>query len=403
MKYAELSLLNGIGQEFSATLNLDTVIDTIMSRVRDVLKCEASSVILYDEAKDSLVFYGASGAGAKFVKGLSIPSDKGIAGWVFKNRKPVMVEDVEKDKRFYQEVDRITSIKTRSIVCVPVEKRQRAFGVLEGINKIDGNFTRKDQEMLMAISRLAGISIENSVIYKNLELKNRELLEVNREMEEFVSIVSHDIQTPLAAIEGYTRLINLEMTNILQTNSDLKNYMERISLNTQHLLNFIRKLLNYLKLRSRTVVIDEFNPSGVIEEILIKLEGEIRERNARLVVSSFDTIRCDRFLFHQILFNLIQNSLKYTSGVEQPVIEVGMKDCGHERHFYIRDNGPGLSEDEKKRIFNIYARNENKSLENGYGIGLAFVKRAVELQGGNVWFETKPSMGATFFFSLPKI
>jgi signal transduction histidine kinase len=403
MKYAELSLLNSIGQEFSATLNLDTVIDAIMSRVKDVLNCEASSVILYDEAKDSLVFYGASGAGAKVVKGLSIPRDKGIAGWVFKNRKPVIVEDVENDERFYHEVDRITSIKTRSIVCVPVEKQQRTFGVLEGINKIDGNFTRKDQEMLMAISRLAGISIENSIIYKNLELKNRELLEMNREMEEFVSIVSHDIQTPLAAIEGYIRLINREMTSILQTNSDLKNYIERISLNTQHLLNFIRKLLNYLKLRSRTVIIDEFNPGGVIEEILIKLEGEIRERNAKLVVSSFDTIRCDRFLFHQVLFNLIQNSLKYTSGVEQPVIEVGMKDCGHERHFYVRDNGPGLSEDEQKRIFNIYARNESRNLENGYGIGLAFVKRAVELQGGTVWFETKPSMGATFFFSLPKI
>jgi signal transduction histidine kinase len=193
------------------------------------------------------------------------------------------------------------------------------------------------------------------------------------------------------------------MTKILQTNSDLKNYIERISLNTQHLLNFIRKLLNYLKLRSRSVVVDEFDPAGVIEEILIKLEGEIRERNAKIIASGFKKIKCDRFLFHQILFNLIQNSLKYTHGVEQPVIEVGMKDCGNESHFYVRDNGPGLSEDEKSCIFNIYARNEDRSLKNGYGIGLAFVKRAVELQGGNVWFETEPSKGTTFFFSIPKI
>lgn len=404
MKYQELSLLNRIGQEFSASLNLDTVIDAIMSRVKDVLKCEASSVILYEELKDTLVFYAASGAGATAVKGLSIPKGKGIAGWVFENRKPVIVKDVEKDERFYPEIDKITRIQTKSIVCVPVEKKKRMIGVLEGINKIGGTFTMKDQEMLTAISQLAGISIENSIIHKNLELKNQELLEMNREMEEFVHFVSHDLQTPLASIEGYIHLIKLEMADLLKKNSDLKNYIERIDINSQHQLQFIRRLLNYIKLRSRKIILDRFNPKGVLDEILVQLEAVIKGKNATVMVASnFDTIKCDRFLFHQILFNLIQNSLKYIRGVEQPLIEVGVEDYVHERHFYVRDNGPGLSEDDQKRIFNLYERSGSRNLQDGYGIGLAFVKKAVEMQGGTVWVENRPSAGATFFFSLLKL
>jgi GAF domain-containing protein len=96
----DLNLLNEIGKEFSSSLDLDSVIDTIMSRVKDVLECEASSVILYDEIKDSLVFYAASGAGAAALKGLSIPADSGVAGWVFTNRTPLMVGDTTADERF---------------------------------------------------------------------------------------------------------------------------------------------------------------------------------------------------------------------------------------------------------------------------------------------------------------
>ncbi|MCK4803841.1 MAG: GAF domain-containing protein, partial [Spirochaetes bacterium] len=214
----EIHMLSQIGQDFSSSLDLENVIDKIMSRVKEVLQCEASSVILFDEARDSLVFYAASGAGAKEVEGLTIPKGKGLAGWVFDHQEPVIVDEIEKDDRFYSAIDKITHMKTRCLICVPVIKKDRKLGVLEGINKINGAFSQEDLDLLTAISQLAGISIENSMIHKNLEQKNNELAIINKEMEEFVHIVSHDLQTPLASIDGYVGLIKNEMASLLETN-----------------------------------------------------------------------------------------------------------------------------------------------------------------------------------------
>ena len=93
ISYSDIMLLNQIGQDFTSQLDFDNVIDTIMFRVKNVLHCEASSVILYDQVRDALVFYAASGAGAREIEGLTIPRGRGFAGWVFERDEPVVVED----------------------------------------------------------------------------------------------------------------------------------------------------------------------------------------------------------------------------------------------------------------------------------------------------------------------
>ncbi len=405
MKLRELSMLNQIGQEFSSSLELDKVIDSIMSRVREVLKCEASSVILWDEVKDSLVFYAASGAGAKDVKGLSIPRGKGVAGWVFDNQAAVIVENAQDDSRFYPEIDKITGIRTASLICVPIKKKNRMIGVIEGMNKVEGTFVQKDLEMLTAISQLAGISIENSIIHKNLERKNEELLQLNSEMEDFVHVVSHDLQTPLASIEGYIDLIRSEMAESLKRNSSINTntYIQRINENSRNMLGFIRRLLAYIRLKRGKTSIDDFNPMGVLREILVLLNGELKDNKVKVVLPDhMANIRYDRYLFHHIMLNLVQNSLSYTKDVKNPVIEIGSNEEDYEFHFFVRNNGPGLSEKEQKRIFNVYDRGGDQKLLNGYGVGLAFVKKAVEMHDGIVWVENQPGEGTTFFFSIPR-
>jgi signal transduction histidine kinase len=403
MRLRELSMLNQIGQEFSSSLELDRVIDSIMSRVREVLICEASSVILWDEIKDSLVFYAASGAGAKDVKGLSIPRGKGVAGWVFDNQEAVIIENAQDDSRFYPEIDKITGMQTASLICVPIKKKNRMLGIIEGMNKVEGTFGQKDLEMLTAISQLAGISIENSIIHKNLERKNEELVQLNREMEDFVHIVSHDLQTPLASIEGYIDLIRSEMAGSLKRNSSINTYIGRIDENSRNMLGFIRRLLAYSKLKRGKASIDDFNPMGVLREILVLLHGELNDKNVEVVLPDhMVNIRYDRYLFHHIMLNLMQNSLRYTKDVKNPVVEIGINEEDYELHFFVRNNGPGLSEKEQERIFNVYDRGGDQKLLNGYGVGLAFVKKAVEMFDGIVWVENQPGEGTTFFFSIPR-
>lgn len=399
----EIHMLSQIGQDFSSSLDLENVIDKIMSRVKEVLQCEASSVILFDEARDSLVFYAASGTGAKEIEGLTIPKGKGLAGWVFEHQEPVIVDEAEKDDRFYSAIDKITHMKTGSLICVPVRKKDRKLGVLEGINKINGSFSQSDLDLLTAISQLAGISIENSMIHKNLEQKNDELARINKEMEEFVHIVSHDLQTPLASIEGYVGLIKSEMTSLLKTNEDLNTYITRIGQNCKNMFNFIGHLLSLIKINKTTASIQEFDPKAVLDEIHLVLEGEIKNKNAEIIYdSSLRSIRYDRSLFYHILFNLVQNSLKYSAKGRKPVIRIETEENERELHFIIRDNGTGISKDDQEKIFNFYARGKNGVHTDGYGVGLAFVKKVVELFDGKIWMETEPKKGSTFYFSLPR-
>jgi K+-sensing histidine kinase KdpD len=403
ISYSDIMLLNQIGQDFTSQLDFDNVIDTIMFRVKNVLHCEASSVILYDQVRDALVFYAASGAGAREIEGLTIPRGMGFAGWVFERDEPVVVEDVSKDDRFYSGIDRITHLTTKSLICVPIKKNEKILGVVEAINKVEGSFSQRDLALMVAISQLAGISIENSIIHKNLEEKNSRLLMLNKEMEEFVHIVSHDLQTPLASIEGYIGLIKNEMDKLLEQNEDLNTYVLRIEENCRNTFHFIRRLLSFIKLNDSTLSIQEFDPSGVLDEVLVVLEDDIRASGARILNNIDETsIRYDRSVFYHILLNLIQNSLKYSVSGRKPVIEVGKEDAGNNLHFYIRDNGPGIPERDRERIFKIYERGINMGPEDGYGVGLAFVKKAVEMFKGKVWVEAEEDKGSVFYFSIPK-
>lgn len=404
MSLEELDLLNQIGREFSSTLDLENVIGRVMSRVKEVLCCEASSVILYDEVKDSLVFYAASGAGAHDITGLAIPRGKGIAGWVYSQGTPLVVDDVAHDERFYSGIDRITGVETKSLVCVPIMKKSHMLGVLEGINKQGSPFDQKDVAMLTAISQLAAISIENSRIHSNLEESNRELRLLNREMEEFVHMVSHDLQTPLASIEGYTGLIRSEMGEQLSKGNTLRGYLQRIEENSRDMLQFVRRLLEYGRLQHSKIVIDEFNPLGILHEVLTLLSGEIEERNAKVLhPKRMPVIRYDRHLFHHILLNLIQNSLKYAHDtLPRLIIEIGVHREEYAYHFFVRDNGPGLSDEEQRKVFNLYERGEGREVSGGHGIGLAFVKKAVQLLNGTVWIESRQGGGTTFYFSVQR-
>jgi signal transduction histidine kinase len=405
----DLGLLNQIGREFASTLDLRIVIGRVMSRVKEVLDCRASSVILYDEVKDTLVFYAASGAGAREVMGLTIPKGRGIAGWVYVHGSPIIISDAAEDARFYSGIDRITGVETKTLICVPIKKDDRTLGVIEGLNKVRDTFDQKDLDMLNAISQLAAIAIENSKNHANLERRNSDLMQQNRELEEFVHIVSHDLQTPLVSIEGYSRLIRAEVSDLQHANAAVDAYLERIEENCKNTLQFVRRLLEYSKLRNKSIVIDVFNPLGVLGEVLEQLRDVIEERRAQLIYpNSFPTVRYDRSLFHHILLNLIQNSLKYASvsnggtQSEPPTIEVGVEEEEYEYHFYVRDNGPGLSKEDQRRIFNIYERGGTAELTDGYGIGLAFVKKAVQLMNGTVWVESRKGEGTTFLFSIQR-
>ena len=196
----ELGALSSIGQALVSTLGLEETLDIITDKVTQLMGVEAASVILHDEAKGDLWFAAASGEGAGFMRSVRLRMGQGIAGWVTQQGEPVIVPDVSKDTRWFQEFDKGSGLTTRSILCVPLQTRGRTIGAIEAMNKERGTFDQEDVRLLASLAALAAAAIETARLHDQAqkEIVERRLIEGElRESEEKYRAILENIE------EGY--------------------------------------------------------------------------------------------------------------------------------------------------------------------------------------------------------
>jgi phosphoserine phosphatase RsbU/P len=153
----------------NSLLSLPELLAATMETASRMMNAETSSILVLDEAGKELTFAVATGKPGESVTQMRVPADQGIAGWVLKNGKPAIVNDVKKDRRFYAQIDRGSGFSTRSILAVPLRIRERAIGVVEVINKKGGaGFTERDEETAGALAAQAAVAIENARLYQKL-------------------------------------------------------------------------------------------------------------------------------------------------------------------------------------------------------------------------------------------
>jgi GAF domain-containing protein len=153
----------------NSMFNLPELLETIMQTAANLLGAEAASLLMYDEAKQELTFEVAVGETEDQIKTMRMPADKGIAGWVLKNQKSVLVDHAHKDRRFSDTIDRALGFNTRSILAVPLNARDRVIGVIEIINKkAKTGFGERDLEVANAFAAQAAVAIDNAHLYEKL-------------------------------------------------------------------------------------------------------------------------------------------------------------------------------------------------------------------------------------------
>jgi Nif-specific regulatory protein len=157
----------------NSTFDINEVLRRIMNSANRVVKAEASSLLLIDETDNTLYFHVALGDKGEEVKKYTLKMGEGIAGWVAKYSKPLLVPNVQEDKRWFKDISKQMNFKTNSILCVPLKLKDKTIGVLEVINKIGGgSFTAGDQDLLETFSNLAAIAIENARAYQDMKFEN---------------------------------------------------------------------------------------------------------------------------------------------------------------------------------------------------------------------------------------
>jgi PAS domain S-box-containing protein len=241
----------------------------------------------------------------------------------------------------------------------------------------------------------------NLILEKRVKERTLELERSNEDLEEFAYIASHDLQEPLRKIIVFSDRLK---EKIIKGDEQGQDYLDRAQKSAIRMQNFIRDLLEFSRVKTRTQSAYPINLGKLVQEALVDLETQIHKNKATIHTGSFPTLPVDRSQFQKLFQNLISNSIKYHKQGVPPVITLSSlfnrkTECWEIR---VEDNGIGFKEKYLDRIFKPFERLHGRSAYDGTGIGLAICDKRVRRHGGRITAKSEPGQGSTFIFFLPE-
>jgi PAS domain S-box-containing protein len=241
----------------------------------------------------------------------------------------------------------------------------------------------------------------NADLEKKVESRTKELKLKNQELEAFTYTVSHDLKAPLRGISGYADLLLQDYSSRLDDEG--KGYLQKLIRSSQQLSQLIEDLLTYSRLERRPVVRENLKVKDLVNLVLEQRGNEIRERNVIIHCDlEEETINTSHELMVEIISNCLDNALKFNRENPKPEIWIDYHKDEAASRLTIKDNGVGFDMKYKDKIFEVFQRLHTTDSFPGTGIGLALVKKAVELLGYRIWAESEPGAGATFTLEIKK-
>ncbi|HNY89815.1 MAG TPA: ATP-binding protein, partial [Methanoregulaceae archaeon] len=262
-------------------------------------------------------------------------------------------------------------------------------GTIVEILSIGNDITRL-QEAEREIQELNN-ELENRVIERT-----RQLTEVNKNLESFTYTISHDLRAPLRAISGYSSLLMQDLKDIPEKD---KRYLESLRQNAHDMGRLIDDLLEFSRLRIRSLEKETVQPSVMVREILREIRKDPAFAKVEFNVGELPPCQADPGLLKQVYANLIGNAVKYSQKRAAPLVEIGSLTRDGQLLYFVRDNGIGFDMKYSEKIFGVFERLQTSDEYEGTGIGLSIVHRIVEMHGGRIWVESEVDKGTTFYFS----
>ena len=239
---------------------------------------------------------------------------------------------------------------------------------------------------------------DRKLMEKALRERTESLERSNKELEQFAYVASHDLQEPLRMVASYTQLLSKRYKGKLDSDADdFINYAVDGANRMQMLIN---DLLDYSRVgtRGKDFLITEFDV--ILERTIRDLKKRIEESSAKVTIDPLPSLMVDGGQMGQLFQNLISNAIKFRNDAD-PRIHISSEKKGDKWLFSVKDNGIGIDPEYSNRIFEIFQRLHSKEEYPGSGIGLAICKKIVERHGGNIWIESGPAKGTTFYFTIP--
>lgn len=375
-----------ISRDLASTLDLNPLLTRIIRAAADITQAEAASILLYDDTSRQLFFQVATNDMSS-LRGLAVPLNGSIAGWIVTNRRPVRISNVDDDSRYYRQVANATETKTRSLIGVPLITKEKVVGVLEVLNKIEGKFSDLDEDLLTVLGAQAAVAIENTRLFQQSDL-----------IAEFV----HELRTPLSSMSTATYLLLRPEISREQTEQIITSiHNEALRLNA-----LATSFLDLARLESGRVQF-HIGPTDVLKlftECVEIMSASAQQNDVRLAMDvpvEFPIIQADRDKLKQVILNLLSNAIKYNRPGGSATLRAAYteSDC----ILTVEDTGLGIPPEAQAHLFEKFYRvkkTESKIL--GTGLGLSIVKQIVLGHNGTIDVKSELDKGTAFIITLPR-
>src|SRR6266542_1301468 len=348
----ELQALGEVSQTVNSTLDLHTVLTTIVAKAVQLSGTDAGTIYTFDESRQEFCLHATHGMTEDMIKAIAaqhITVRDANMGIATTQRRPIQVPDAQKDRQTPMN-DIVLREGYRALLVMPLLRPDRIVGALVVRRKQPGEFPKNIVDLLDTFAAQSVVAIQNARLFREIEEKGRELEIASKHKSRFLANMSHELRTPLNAILGYTELILDSIYGVVAA---------------------VEPLAAGKRLAFRAEVAPDLPPG-----------------------------RGDERRLSQVLLNLVGNAIKFT---DQGEVKIKASAANGTFTVAVRDTGPGIADSDQAKIFEEFQQADNSStkMKGGTGLGLAIAKRIIEMHGGRLWVESSLGQGSTFSFTLP--
>jgi signal transduction histidine kinase len=376
-----------ISRDLASTLDLNVLLERIVRAAAEIVRSEAASILLYDNLTRQLYFQVATNVDEPTVRGVVVPMDGSIAGWIVLNRKSVRTTNAQEDPRFAGYADGMDGRPIQSLLGVPLITKNKVVGVLEALHKEKGKFTEGDESMLSVLGAQAAVAIENARLFQQSDL-----------ISEFV----HELRTPLASLSTATYLLlRPEMAREQQIQIIQNIHSEAMRLNSM-----ASSFLDLARLESGRVQFRKtgFNLTDLLYECKDVMNATAQEQGVEVRIEAPEgqpLCEADRDKLKQVVLNLLSNAIKYNRPRGTVTLSAGASESSS--CVTVQDTGVGIPEEAIPHLFEKFYRvHESEALIAGTGLGLSICKEIVQGHGGRMEVKSQLGVGTSFSVILPR-
>ncbi len=403
----QLTALGEVGRAVSSTLDLETVLTTIVSRAVQLSGLDGGVVFEYDEGAEEFVQRAMTQTGdalAAARRTTRVRKGEGVLGRTAITLEPVQVADIAVPGAYEGRLREILiDSGIRAILAVPMVREGRLIGCLGVTRNRPGDFPAETIELLRTFATQSALAIQNARLFHEIEDKSRQLEAASRHKSEFLANMSHELRTPLNAIIGFSEILAEKMFGDI--NEKQTEYLQDILESGRHLLSLINDILDLSKIEAGRMELEltDFNLPTAIENALILVRERASRRRIRLgstIDPHLGMLSGDERKVKQVLLNLLSNALKFTP--EGGRIDVGARLHDQVAEVSVTDTGVGIAPEDQEAVFEEFRQvgTADKKAE-GTGLGLALSRKFIELHGGRIWVTSAVGTGSTFTFTIP--